>query len=241
LLNFNFWMRGDASPPPPSRPSPPGRGIEVVSGSVLSVSGGVERVLGPGETISTPPGEAHTVGPAGGNAVEMIVEFRPPLGFRGLRRAHLRPGSCRLPQRQGTGQPVAHGLRKTARGRVLPATRSERAAASRAARAGLARPVDPWHAPLTTDHAAAALSRRDIRSGAQRFQPPLPRGDCDGARGANAESSAPLRCMEGAAEERGDREWRAAASCGSDSSGGRSAAPGAGVRSGWIWRSRGAR
>ena len=56
----------------------------MVSGYVLSISGGVERVLGPGETISTPPGEAHTVGPAGENAVEMIVEFRPPLGLEGF-------------------------------------------------------------------------------------------------------------------------------------------------------------
>ena len=81
LLRFNFWMRGDASPPPVHVHPRQEERIEVVSGSVLSVSGGVKRVLGPGESISTPPGEAHTVGPAGENAVEMIVELRPPLGF----------------------------------------------------------------------------------------------------------------------------------------------------------------
>ena len=81
LLRFNFWMRGDASPPPLHVHPRQEERIEVVSGSVLSVSGGVKRVLGPGESISTPPGEAHTVGPAGQDAVEMIVEFRPPLGF----------------------------------------------------------------------------------------------------------------------------------------------------------------
>jgi mannose-6-phosphate isomerase-like protein (cupin superfamily) len=81
LLRFNFWMQGDASPPPLHVHPRQEERIQVLSGSVLSVSGGVERVLGPGEFISTPPGEAHTVGPAGENAVEMIVEFRPALGF----------------------------------------------------------------------------------------------------------------------------------------------------------------
>jgi mannose-6-phosphate isomerase-like protein (cupin superfamily) len=81
LLRFSFWMRGDASPPPLHVHPRQEERIEVVSGSVLSRSGGVERVLGPGETVSTPPGEPHTVGPAGADAVEMIVEFRPSLGF----------------------------------------------------------------------------------------------------------------------------------------------------------------
>src|SRR4051794_31148208 len=83
-LRFKFWMRGNASPPPLHVHPRQEERIEVVSGSVRSVSGGVERVLGPGETVSTPPGEAHTVGPAGEDAVEMIVEFRPPLGFEGF-------------------------------------------------------------------------------------------------------------------------------------------------------------
>jgi mannose-6-phosphate isomerase-like protein (cupin superfamily) len=81
LLRFSFWMRGDASPTPLHVHPRQEERIEVVSGSVLSISGGVRRVLGPGGTISTPPGEPHTVGPAGEDAVEMIVEFRPSLGF----------------------------------------------------------------------------------------------------------------------------------------------------------------
>src|SRR5947208_11205804 len=83
-LRFNFWMRGGASPPPLHVHPRQEERIEVVSGSVRSVSGGVERVLGPGDTISSPPGEPHTVGPAGEDAVEMIVEFRPALGFEGF-------------------------------------------------------------------------------------------------------------------------------------------------------------
>ena len=103
LLRFNFWMRGDASLPPLHVHPRQEERIEVLSGSVLSLSGGVRRVLGPGGTISTPPPEPHTVGPAGEDAVEMIVEFRPALGFEcfvervcfGLRRPR---------KRQGTGQ-----------------------------------------------------------------------------------------------------------------------------------------
>jgi hypothetical protein len=38
-------------------------------------------VLGAGETVVSRPGEPHTVGPAGETAVEMVVEFRPALGF----------------------------------------------------------------------------------------------------------------------------------------------------------------
>jgi quercetin dioxygenase-like cupin family protein len=82
LLRFSFWMRGGASPPPLHVHPRQQERLEVISGSVRSLSGGVERVLGPGESIVTPPGERHTVGPAGEDAVEMIIEFRPPLGFK---------------------------------------------------------------------------------------------------------------------------------------------------------------
>ena len=39
------------------------------------------RLLGPGDTVVSPPGEPHTVGPAGTEPVQMVVEFRPALGF----------------------------------------------------------------------------------------------------------------------------------------------------------------
>ena len=142
LLRFKFWMRGDASPPPLHVHPRQEERIEVVSGSVLSISGGVRRVLGPGGTISTPPGGPHTVGPARGGAVEMIVP--PSVGLRALRRAHVCFGSRRPPRRQGTGQSPASGHRETARGRVLPAWRSDRASARHSARPGPARPAAPW-------------------------------------------------------------------------------------------------
>ena len=83
-LRFEFWLRGGAAAPPLHVHPRQEERIAVVSGSVRSLSGGVERVLNPGETISSPPGEPHTVGPAGEDAVEMIVEFRPALGFEGF-------------------------------------------------------------------------------------------------------------------------------------------------------------
>jgi hypothetical protein len=70
-------------------------------------------VLGPGGTISTPPGEPHTVGPAGEDAVEMIVEFRPSLGFERFvertfaldRAGHLNARGRGNPLRLATARP----------------------------------------------------------------------------------------------------------------------------------------
>ena len=81
LFRFEFWMRGGAVAPPLHRHPRQEERIRVLSGSVRSVSGGVERVLGAGETVVSPPGALHTVGPAGASEVEMVVEFRPALGF----------------------------------------------------------------------------------------------------------------------------------------------------------------
>src|SRR5215208_6604057 len=55
--------------------------ITVVRGSVRSRSGAAHRVLLPGDTVVSPPGEAHTVGPAGNGDVEMVAELRPVLGY----------------------------------------------------------------------------------------------------------------------------------------------------------------
>ena len=113
LLRFSFWMRGDASLLPLHVHPRQEERIEVVSGSVLSISGGVRRVLGPGGTNSTPPGEPHTVGPAGPDAVEMIVEFRPASGFERFaertfaldRAGHLNAQGRGSPLRLATARP----------------------------------------------------------------------------------------------------------------------------------------
>jgi hypothetical protein len=51
LLRFTFCMRGDALPPPLHVHPRQEERIEVVSGSVLSISGGARRVLGPGSPL----------------------------------------------------------------------------------------------------------------------------------------------------------------------------------------------
>jgi mannose-6-phosphate isomerase-like protein (cupin superfamily) len=81
LLSFDIWMRGGATPPPMHVHPHQEERITVVSGSVRSSSGGADRVLSPGDTVVSPPGESHTVGPAGNEDVEMVAELRPALNY----------------------------------------------------------------------------------------------------------------------------------------------------------------
>ena len=81
LLSFDFWMRGGATPPPMHVHPHQEERITVVRGSVRSRSGAADRVLLPGETVLSPPGEAHTVGPAGNEDVQMVAELRPALAY----------------------------------------------------------------------------------------------------------------------------------------------------------------
>ena len=81
LLSFDLWMRGGVTPPPMHVHPHQEERITVVSGSVRSRSGAADRVLSPGDTVVSPPGEPHTVGPAGNEDVEMIAELRPALSY----------------------------------------------------------------------------------------------------------------------------------------------------------------
>jgi mannose-6-phosphate isomerase-like protein (cupin superfamily) len=81
LLSLSFWMRGGATPPPMHLHPRQEERITVVSGSVRSRIGPADRVLAPGDTVVSPPGESHTVGPAGDEDVEMIAELRPALTY----------------------------------------------------------------------------------------------------------------------------------------------------------------
>src|SRR3954453_15859722 len=92
LLSFNLWMRGSATPPPMHVHPHQEERITVISGSVRSRSGGGERVLSPGragvgrgpppgDTVGSPPGEPHTVGPAGKEDAEVVAELRPALTY----------------------------------------------------------------------------------------------------------------------------------------------------------------
>jgi mannose-6-phosphate isomerase-like protein (cupin superfamily) len=81
LLSFVFWMRGGATPPPMHVHPRQEERITVISGSVRSRSGAADRVLSPGDTVVSTAGEAHTVGPAGNDDVEMVAELRPALAY----------------------------------------------------------------------------------------------------------------------------------------------------------------
>jgi quercetin dioxygenase-like cupin family protein len=113
VFRFEFWMRGGALAPPLHVHPRQEERIRVLSGPVRSVSGGVERVLGAGETVVSRPGAPHTVGPAGETAVEMLVEFRPALGFEAFvertfaldRAGRLNPKGRGNPLRLATARP----------------------------------------------------------------------------------------------------------------------------------------
>src|SRR3954470_13200421 len=81
LLSFDLWMSGSATPPPMHVHPRQEERITVISGSVRSRSGGVDRVLSPGDTVVSPPGAAHTVGPAGHEDAEVVAELRPALAY----------------------------------------------------------------------------------------------------------------------------------------------------------------
>ena len=81
VLSFDFWMRGGATPRPMHVHPRQEERITVISGSVRSRSGGVERILSPGDSVVSPAGEAHTVGQAGREDVEMVAELRRALRY----------------------------------------------------------------------------------------------------------------------------------------------------------------
>jgi mannose-6-phosphate isomerase-like protein (cupin superfamily) len=81
LLSFDLWMRGGATPPPMHVHPHQEERITVSVGTIRSQIGDVDRVLSPGDTVVSPPGEPHTVGPAGNEDVEMVAELRPALNY----------------------------------------------------------------------------------------------------------------------------------------------------------------
>jgi mannose-6-phosphate isomerase-like protein (cupin superfamily) len=81
VLRFDLFMRGGATPPPMHVHPHQEERITVVSGAVRSRSGDSDRLLAPGDTVVSPPGEPHMVGPAGAEDVEMAAELRPALSY----------------------------------------------------------------------------------------------------------------------------------------------------------------
>ncbi len=81
VLSFGLLMRGGAAPIPMHVHPHQEERITVVRGSMRSRSGKADRILSTGDTVVSPPGEAHTVGPAGDEDVEVLAELRPALGY----------------------------------------------------------------------------------------------------------------------------------------------------------------
>jgi mannose-6-phosphate isomerase-like protein (cupin superfamily) len=81
VLSFTLWMRGGAVPPPMHIHPHQEERITVTAGRLHSRTGASDRILSPGEEVVSPPGEVHTVGPAGAEDVEMLAELRPALAY----------------------------------------------------------------------------------------------------------------------------------------------------------------
>jgi mannose-6-phosphate isomerase-like protein (cupin superfamily) len=134
-LRFDLWMRGGARPPPMHVHPHQQERITVVSGSVRSISGAAERVLSPGETVVSPPGESHTVGPAGSEDVEMVAELRPALSYEQFIERTFALDRAGHVNAKGRGNPLRMAT-AGAREAVLPAACTASRAASDPGRHG---------------------------------------------------------------------------------------------------------
>jgi quercetin dioxygenase-like cupin family protein len=81
VLAFDLVMRAGAPVIPLHVHPRQEERITVLSGTVRSRSGGREQLLGVGDVVVTPPGEAHTIEPADGEDAEVRAELRPPLRY----------------------------------------------------------------------------------------------------------------------------------------------------------------
>ena len=80
-MRFDLWIRADAPTLPMHVHPHQEERITVIKGSLRSRSGKRDRVLSPGDGVVTPPGEAHTIAPAGNEDVEILAELRPALAY----------------------------------------------------------------------------------------------------------------------------------------------------------------
>jgi quercetin dioxygenase-like cupin family protein len=105
-LKVDLWMRGDAAPIPLHVHPHQEERITVVRGSVRSRTGNVERVLEPGDVVVSPPGEAHTVGPARDEEVEMLAELNPGLGYEWFMERSFALDRAGYVDKRGRGNPL---------------------------------------------------------------------------------------------------------------------------------------
>ena len=77
----DFWVRADHRTPEHVHPTMEER-WEVIAGSVRFEIGGVERTMGPGETIVAPPGTPHTARNIGEEPAHLRLQMRPALRWQ---------------------------------------------------------------------------------------------------------------------------------------------------------------
>jgi len=106
VLSFDLWMRGGANPPPVHVHPHQEERIRVVKGSVRSRTSGTDRVLSPGDSVISPAGEPHTVGPAGDEDVEMVAELRPALTYERFIERTFELDRAGYLNAQGRGNPL---------------------------------------------------------------------------------------------------------------------------------------
>lgn len=77
----DFWARADHLTPEHVHPAMEER-WEVIAGSVRFEIGGIERTVGPGETIVAPPGTPHTACNVGEEPAHLRIQMRPALRWQ---------------------------------------------------------------------------------------------------------------------------------------------------------------
>jgi len=105
-LKFDLWMRGDAAPIPMHVHPRQEERITVVRGSVRSRTGNIDRVLKAGDVVVSPAGEAHTVGPAADEEVEMLAELTPALGYEQFMERSFALDRAGYVNKRGRGNPL---------------------------------------------------------------------------------------------------------------------------------------
>ena len=77
----DFWAQPDHRTPEHIHPAMEER-WEVIAGSLRFEIGGVERTVGPGETIVAPPGTPHTARNIGEEPARLRIQMRPALRWQ---------------------------------------------------------------------------------------------------------------------------------------------------------------
>ena len=105
VLVFDLLLRPGAEVPLHMHPHQEERHT-VLRGSLRARTGGVERVLGPGETLVARPGEKHGISAAGDEDVEVATEFEPALGYRAFLERLFQLDREGHVNRKGRGNPL---------------------------------------------------------------------------------------------------------------------------------------